>query len=280
MKIFLAWSGEASKSLAQLLHRWLPDVIQSLQPFMSEEDIRSGRRWLSEIGKQLAQTNFAILCATPDSLGSPWMHFEAGAAAKDVEQGQVCALLVDLQLSALALPLSQFQNRTATDKADMLRLLQDLNKGLPEGQRLEPERLNRLFEKSWPEFEKGLEIVRGLIRAQAGRQPQKKRDMDEILEALLAAQQGGVARLDALEAQFVQLRGALLTAPTFGGPFRPFTRVGNLTLPSYVTTQQGEYGRPGDMFTYVSAKTEAATPAITVVEPRSETPDREKGGPK
>src|SRR5579862_6685675 len=170
MKVFLAWSGEASRALAQVLRQWLPDVIHLLQPFMSEEDIRSGRRWLSEIGTQLSKTNFAILCATPDSLASRWMHFEAGAAAKDVEHGQVCALLVDVKLSDLQLPLEQFQNRSATEKADVLRLVRDLNAGLPAEQQLDPERLARQFDRTWPEFQAGVERVRGIIRSD--QQPQ------------------------------------------------------------------------------------------------------------
>lgn len=78
MKIFIAWSGDTSHELAKLLHGWLPDVIQSLDPFMSSEDIRTGSRSITELSKQLEQTNFGILCTTPTNLDSTWMHFEAG----------------------------------------------------------------------------------------------------------------------------------------------------------------------------------------------------------
>jgi hypothetical protein len=44
------WSGEPSHSVAALLYEWLPRFIQSIDPFLSSEDIRKGARWFTEIG--------------------------------------------------------------------------------------------------------------------------------------------------------------------------------------------------------------------------------------
>lgn len=103
MDIFIAWSGKASEKLAKALFKWLPDVIQTIEPFMSSESIRGGQRWFGEIGARLEKTDFAILCATPANLKSTWMHFEAGAVSKNVTRSRVCALLLDVTTPNLRL---------------------------------------------------------------------------------------------------------------------------------------------------------------------------------
>ncbi|HEX8265309.1 MAG TPA: hypothetical protein VF596_07770 [Pyrinomonadaceae bacterium] len=58
MKIFISWSGERSHQVAQALFSWLPKVIQTIEPFLSSENIESGSRWHTEIASQLESTNF------------------------------------------------------------------------------------------------------------------------------------------------------------------------------------------------------------------------------
>ena len=49
MKVFLSWSGELSHKVALAFREWLPNVIQSIEPYVSSEDIDKGARWSAEM---------------------------------------------------------------------------------------------------------------------------------------------------------------------------------------------------------------------------------------
>lgn len=37
MKVFISWSGQTSHHVAQALYNWFPKVIQTIEPFLSNE---------------------------------------------------------------------------------------------------------------------------------------------------------------------------------------------------------------------------------------------------
>ena len=125
MKVFLCWSGVRSRGLAESLRDWIPCVIQSAEPWMSEEDVRKGGRWAFEIGERLQDANACLVCLTPENLESPWIHFEAGAIAKIVDQSLVCPILLGLRAADLTGPLSQFQG-AEFKKAEMRKVTKRL----------------------------------------------------------------------------------------------------------------------------------------------------------
>ena len=70
-------------SLAQALKQRLQrDFLGLLDTFVSSDQttLGAGSRWLEEIEKALKGADFAIVLASKDSVGQPWVNFEAGAA--------------------------------------------------------------------------------------------------------------------------------------------------------------------------------------------------------
>ena len=43
MKVFISWSGELSKNIAEVIKKWLPCIIQSVEVFFSPDDIEKVR---------------------------------------------------------------------------------------------------------------------------------------------------------------------------------------------------------------------------------------------
>lgn len=89
--------------------------------------IPKGHVWFSELRKQIAEGNSAILCVTPTNIGAPWLHFEAGAAWKAAEQSVVAPLLFRVAKTKVRLPLSSFQVTESNVKEDVFDLLRHLN---------------------------------------------------------------------------------------------------------------------------------------------------------
>jgi len=98
MEVFIIWSGPRSKVVAVALRNCLPDVMHACEPWISSEDIHAGARGSPELAAQLEQTQFAVICLTPDNLDAPWIHFEAGAASKKLsDKTRVAPYLLDIK---------------------------------------------------------------------------------------------------------------------------------------------------------------------------------------
>jgi len=177
MKVFLSWSGERSRTIAEALRDWLPKVIQAVQPWMSAVDIERGARWSSDIAVELVETSFGILCLTPENLDSSWIHFEAGALSKTLENAFVCPYLYDLQPSDLKGPLVQFSAAKA-NKEDTQKLILTINSSLTEP--LSVDVVNESCELWWPKLESSLNSI-----PETEVTGKKKRPEREILEEVL-----------------------------------------------------------------------------------------------
>jgi RNA polymerase sigma factor (sigma-70 family) len=157
MKVFISWSGSKSGNVAVALRDWLPGVINSVEPFVSSEDIYAGARWQSDIATTLDSSNFGIVCVTRENQGSPWLNFEAGALAKAVDSSRVIPLAVDLKPSDVELPLGQFQAQPATEDG-VRAVVVSINEALAE-QRLSDDLLRTSFDVWWPRLKEELDRI-------------------------------------------------------------------------------------------------------------------------
>lgn len=94
MVIFISWSGDIAKEIAEALKDELLkvfggvkglEVFVSSQEFVSSQDIVAGTEWFTEISNAIENSKVGILCLTKENTTSEsiadWIMFEAGALA-------------------------------------------------------------------------------------------------------------------------------------------------------------------------------------------------------
>lgn len=181
MKVFLSWSGNRSREVANLLSDWLCCVIQASRPWISTRDLDRGSLWFGEINDQLKDTTVGIICLTQENKTRPWILFEAGALAKGLSTSRVCTLLVDLEPKDIEDPLAQF-NHTFPTRESVLGLVKTLNSTLGTNG-LDNRILEQVFATYWPQFEQRFAVILASTDAQSPSKPRPKEDvLGEILE--------------------------------------------------------------------------------------------------
>lgn len=183
MKVFISWSGNKSHRVALVFRDWLPSVIQSIEPYVSSEDIDKGARWSTDIAKELENSTFGILCVTKENLEAPWLSFEAGALSKTMDKSFVTPFLFDIKRSEVKGPILQFQS-TIFQKEDIQKLLNTLNKACGEAN-IPEARLNKAFEVWYPTLEKELNVIKDVKEESAKEADIAAPQSAEILEEIL-----------------------------------------------------------------------------------------------
>lgn len=158
MKVFISWSGDQSKYIAQKLSEWIEQVLQSTEPWIST-DIEKGKRWNPEIAGNLEDSKVGIFCMTPSNLSSEWIHFEAGAISK-TKDAYVCTLLYKVTPTDISSALSQFQ-ATKFERDDILKLVKNINTqiGKSGGKSIKEKALERAFDSQWSQLENEMKNV-------------------------------------------------------------------------------------------------------------------------
>jgi hypothetical protein len=204
MKVFISWSKARSKAAATALREWLHRTLQEVDPWMSETDVEAGAQWGQELTKQLKETKFAILCLTYDGMDAPWLLFEAGAIANQLENPRVCPYLIDLNYSDVRLPLAQFQAKVA-DKSGTFALVTTINNYL--ARQLSESDLSATFEKWWPDLDAKLTKAKAV-----GEHKKPKRDQESMLEEVLDLTRGTARSAASIEERLTTLQERLAIA--------------------------------------------------------------------
>jgi hypothetical protein len=210
MRVFLSWSGEQSRLLAHLLRDWLPNVIQSVQPWLAAADIAPGTAFSSEIGKAIGQAEIGIVCLTRANLQAPWLNYEVGMMS--VGGVPIIPLTLDLSPGEIVGALAQFQ-AAAVDKEGMRRVVDSINTRAehPVGDKL----LSRAFDLFWPDFERNVSVILNTSVAGA------VRTWGEVASAQPTVEMGDLARsIQALTEMVSQMRDRMVSQeipPPSGG---------------------------------------------------------------
>lgn len=134
MKIFLSWSGNAAKQIAENLKEELKTIFENsgnIDIFVSSQDITAGAEWFSEISSAIDESVCGIVCLTKENTNSEevsdWINFEAGALAfhlKDKKKALI-PVLFGVKLPEKS-PLRVFEH-IKWDKSLYIKLIQDIN---------------------------------------------------------------------------------------------------------------------------------------------------------
>jgi hypothetical protein len=197
MKVFISWSGARSRIVAEALRDWLPNVINAVEPFVSEEDIDKGAIGTEVIARQLHDATFGIVCLTRDNQTRPWINYEAGALSKVVgdNEARVATVLVDIASPAgVTGPLSAFQATQIHDRGQMKQLVRSLAKASDDTR--SKEALDALVDLLWTSFASDVAEERLAASGEASTAPARKpEDMFGELLTLMRQVSQDVSRL-------------------------------------------------------------------------------------
>ncbi|MFQ5794449.1 MAG: hypothetical protein ACE5JP_05305 [Candidatus Bipolaricaulia bacterium] len=164
--------------MAEALRDWIPNVLQFVEPWMSDVDIEKGARWGENLGPQLEGTQVGIICLTPENLEAPQILFETGALSQTLRRAFVYLYLLELEPADIKGPLAQFQ-MTKASKDDTRKLVHTINQALGEDA-LSKARIDEAIGIWWPKLKSQLENL-----PDTSQKTRPERSDREILEEIL-----------------------------------------------------------------------------------------------
>jgi hypothetical protein len=235
VNLFLSWSGDSSRQIAEILKEWLFTVSSELDIFFTPDGIEAGRRWSSELAQKLQDCEIGIFVYTRQNLDSLWMAFEAGALSKSIETGRVIPLIFGEPELKLKQPLAQFQAKRFSQKG-ILETLEAVNNCL--SNKKTKEEIKAFLDFTWSTLdtkvtqvlEKELnsdkepgdrdvsEILNNLytlIRTSPVYRPDFAKDISELLEQVKTTNRGSYLFIDGEKPAFAALIAATKRAKKY-----------------------------------------------------------------
>lgn len=208
MKIFIAWSKGASKSIGLALKEWLLEINRAVfSPVISDENIAAGSVWHTALDRELKSADFGVLCVTEENLDSAWLCYESGVLAASTARNDktnaaphVAPIRFgNVNASRIAGPIQHFQS-IPFEKGKMLSFVLQLNAYSrftnPNAQNfLDEKDITENFERAYPALE---ESVRKILSKELPAAAQERKDeltekLSGILERLERLSAGGGA---------------------------------------------------------------------------------------
>ncbi|MFF9778877.1 hypothetical protein ACF1HJ_35205 [Streptomyces sp. NPDC013978] len=249
MRVFISWSGDASRRCAEVLRDWLPYLNPAIDPFVSSQDISKGERGLDKIANKLQECGYGIVCVTRDNQHAPWINFESGALSRELGETLLAPFLLDLAVKDLSGPIAQFQATEGGSRDEVWALVKSLNDKCESA--VDQDRLAVTFEKFWGDLEGRLHEIRSAQSPTAV----PERETSEILNELVALVREQAKRMSSMEESVARLRAGNSPPPPAdpsnrsygGGGVGAESMTGNGTPPgppSYGGLSNGPMGAP------------------------------------
>ena len=186
LPVFISWSLPLSEQIASILRQWLVDVVPSIAPWFSGNDIETGKFWQLELFKSLERSTVGIVVVTPANANRPWLNFEAGRLSSKIESkgGVVMPLLVNLELADITdSPLSTL-NAVTFNEAGVWKIVKAIHERT--GNDATEAMLRGLFDLHWDKLsENVVAAIDEAVAKDAGDARPEKREISDVLEDLV-----------------------------------------------------------------------------------------------
>lgn len=185
--VFLSWSGERSKKVAEEFQNLFKDVFDPvIDCFLSTRNIAPGARSLQILFDSLEKCNYGISFIDSENARAPWIQFEAGALSKMGEDSKVMILLLDNNTESLqGTPFSEFQYKLF-NKEHIESIFDEIIKLC--GQVSSRDTFLKRFENGWDLFFKNSNKILANVQNEIDMHNKEKDELNTIKKMLVDIQ--------------------------------------------------------------------------------------------